>query len=101
MRISDWSSDVCSSDLNRRVEQDIHRRNGPAQIRAHLKSRKDAGGEAILEPLPRWSVAHDQPAMPHTAGGQPVDTVGKDIQSLLHDETTHKTDDWLVIGNAQ
>src|SRR3546814_9331337 len=104
MRISDWSSDVCSSDLrvgelrdgsgadqasgdafadqtlaarglgrddrqvashclqrhiaecfsNRRVEQDIHRRNGPAQIRAHLKSRKDAGGEAILEPLPRW-----------------------------------------------
>src|SRR3546814_3265549 len=34
---------------NRRVEQDIHRRNGPAQIRAHLKSRKDAGGEARSE----------------------------------------------------
>src|SRR3546814_6422689 len=85
---------------NRGIEQDIHRRNGTAQIRAHLKSRKDAGGEAILEPLPRWSVAYDQNAMPPTAGGQPVNTVGKDIQSLLHDETTDETDDWLVIGNA-
>src|SRR3546814_13798082 len=39
---------------NRRVEQDIHRRNGTAQLRANLKSRKDARGGENLEPTPRW-----------------------------------------------
>src|SRR3546814_11472247 len=32
MRISDWSSDVCSSDLNQRVADDEGRRAGDADL---------------------------------------------------------------------
>src|SRR3546814_4026986 len=42
MRISDWSSDVCSSDLDRRVV-DVHRR--------HLAVAGLGGGDALADLL--------------------------------------------------
>src|SRR3546814_6282239 len=60
MRISDWSSDVCSSDLLRRVEQRAGQAgprpapDGPPRpVRAaHLQRRAGGQGQARAGPLP-------------------------------------------------
>src|SRR3546814_5573329 len=44
MRISDWSSDVCSSDLDRRGAVGAERADRPAEI--HPGRRDDAAGAA-------------------------------------------------------
>src|SRR3546814_17958867 len=44
MRISDWSSDVCSSDLERDDEQRIEDRKGRAAEEAHVAVGKAAVG---------------------------------------------------------
>src|SRR3546814_16645167 len=60
MRISDWSSDVCSSDLDQRFERQIDpRRDDPAQIGAvgadMVEGRRgaEADDELVLARLDR------------------------------------------------
>src|SRR3546814_5445358 len=68
MRISDWSSDVCSSDLGRAVDREATRR---AELRAHFESVHILGIDrhgrqrvcverAALEALREASIDHDQ-----------------------------------------
>src|SRR3546814_3541036 len=45
MRISDWSSDVCSSDLPRRADDDLHALSERAAFLAGVHAA-DAGGDA-------------------------------------------------------
>src|SRR3546814_4636248 len=55
MRISDWSSDVCSSDLARRVQ--LHRRPGQQGVDEAGEHRADAGGEVVAE-AEGWVLVH-------------------------------------------
>src|SRR3546814_5958877 len=47
MRISDWSSDVCSSDLEREVEQDEHPEQLPDLALGHFALLDQSAREAI------------------------------------------------------
>src|SRR3546814_11216488 len=52
MRISDWSSDVCSSDLRGHVEEDIKEEVGgeaERQQAGELVARPEGDGEAIAQ----------------------------------------------------
>src|SRR3546814_13249612 len=59
MRISDWSSDVCSSDLSggvaRRVQ--LHLRPGQHGVDEAGEHRADAGGEVVAE-AEGWVLVH-------------------------------------------
>src|SRR3546814_13845030 len=51
MRISDWSSDVCSSDLLERVEEQLHQRADlflrPAPVLAGEREQRERGDPAF------------------------------------------------------
>src|SRR3546814_2121237 len=48
MRISDWSSDVCSSDLDQPLALQVHHGHGAAAVLGHLR-RLVAGAVAAVE----------------------------------------------------
>src|SRR3546814_10373672 len=69
VRISDWSSDVCSSDLRRRVARHrvVHRSSPPcydANDADHPQVPRGAGGRTRF---PESASACIVPAMPHSA----------------------------------
>src|SRR3546814_14487221 len=45
MRISDWSSDVCSSDLPEQLERDVAAHRQPGQGEARRRLGEDGGGD--------------------------------------------------------
>src|SRR3546814_10112553 len=65
MRISDWSSDVCSSDLRvrppaaRPLRAGLRTRLRPAALRPHGRHRPGAGAPTHGRPLGRVEVARD------------------------------------------
>src|SRR3546814_4616810 len=66
MRISDWSSDVCSSDLPRVPVRDLGAGRGafprvvllPAQLRGHRSEERRVGKECVSTCRSRWSPYH-------------------------------------------
>src|SRR3546814_6363452 len=60
MRISDWSSDVCSSDLPQRRKPDDRAGHGAAAARRGLRLRDGRGRGAVLHPLPHALRAGDR-----------------------------------------
>src|SRR3546814_10741382 len=90
MRISDWSSDVCSSDLRgeaeaphlafaHRVEEELEVPQRPAE-RGEQAVQEQRGAPAIgvrrlarpADELTRGAVAHDQEAAPDRHGDEPA-----------------------------
>src|SRR3546814_2725152 len=83
MRISDWSSDVCSSDLARAELDDRLRVDLADPALGHPEDRTDLGeGEALVV----VEGEHDLLAL-----GQPADGVGEDLAHLLHLVGGHRT----------
>src|SRR3546814_10018971 len=79
MRISDWSSDVCSSDLGARLEQLVHpegRRRGPAESvdagTIPFEQRQDA-----LRSIGRLRGRRDYPVQEELQPGLPVAKIGR------------------------
>src|SRR3546814_19165680 len=63
MRISDWSSDVCSSDLSRccaRWRPGARRRRRPATCRATRSEERRVGKECVSTCRSRWSPYHSK-----------------------------------------
>src|SRR3546814_16082191 len=62
MRISDWSSDVCSSDLLGRHKSAYLRHDGPEHIMAFAPTRSGKGVGLVVPTLLSWTgsdVIHD------------------------------------------
>src|SRR3546814_11695075 len=76
MRISDWSSDVCSSDLGHLLQLGLHlRRAGRIQPRARpARTRRGAGlGRSRMDPeRQRPGFAARQPALSRRARAHPL-----------------------------
>src|SRR3546814_2448857 len=103
MRISDWSSDVCSSDLNARLSRPPRRSAQPQPRQPDARSgrsRHARRNRAALVLRSRW-LLRDPPGSPagaragrvrrdlHRAQGLPVDDTGRseehtsELQSLM------------------
>src|SRR3546814_7870384 len=96
MRISDWSSDVCSSDLDRGPFSD--RRNAPKRIAMFSSLRKLFPSEPDPREArrPRWDAVVATARAPHWYGGGTVpDTLdGRfDMISLVLALVLHRIDD--------
>src|SRR3546814_21193714 len=81
MRISDWSSDVCSSDLALRASPD--RRNGNARLRHH--ARVQFAFDAQVRPREKHVLA-ERAARARLAVGA-MTSVGSKTKPLLQDIT--------------
>src|SRR3546814_9594776 len=78
MRISDWGSDVCSSDLRLvavAVEQVLH---VPEVVRADPRAVPGAGGE-----LPDGALQRQEGAQPLSVGRRGIGPVGADVVPAL------------------
>src|SRR3546814_16003297 len=67
MRISDWSSDVCSSDLTRMGsdQRGLPQISGRDLFAQNQLSREDVTGDLIYEPRTRFEVPlEEEPARP-------------------------------------
>src|SRR3546814_19711738 len=95
MRISDWSSDVCSSDLRIEIETaaivlhlDVELRAFAPEVDADLAGRRLAAARASIR---RLDAMHDRvaqqmferrrPALPHIAIRSEARRVGKEVVS--------------------
>src|SRR3546814_7573019 len=82
MRISDWSSDVCSSDLLRIETDNVERRvadrdrGGDAELRHQVQQREEKG--RAIPPAP-FAVARDQVGE-HRVNEQQPDETGAEHQ---------------------
>src|SRR3546814_20268640 len=73
MRISDWSSDVCSSDLQQHVDMiGVEPAEAALQAAGEVVGREPVGGDAVLELLSH--LADDHPAVA-LAAQQPAETL--------------------------
>src|SRR3546814_17696088 len=68
MRISDWSSDVCSSDLTGMVPHPVRAGNPPAGGRRTGPDRDDAAGHQLVRKIASTVAPPDTPA-PRIAAG--------------------------------
>src|SRR3546814_13844182 len=102
MRISDWSSDVCSSDLDKRCQQHLrplHRSAGPLQDLGPQQRRAPA-----VEPV-RRGVLVDQPLQlagseERRVGTECVSTV-RSRWSQYHSKNTNHTIDISTRSTTQ
>src|SRR3546814_20362261 len=84
MRISDWSSDVCSSDLPRDLVADAARRLDPALVPAPDQPLAPLPADEIVErgrgrarePPQRIAVEIDTATGPHEAVAEPPQRIG-------------------------
>src|SRR3546814_20881113 len=99
MRISDWSSDVCSSDLHRQrglqaVRQVGHRVALVVEVLAlALDQRVDAGGERLE--LSRMMIAHPG-GLPALHALELVDHVAQRPQAPAQDEGLQRSEERRV-----
>src|SRR3546814_11392903 len=93
MRISDWSSDVCSSDL----EQHVARSERAGERLAALKTDEAGAGQARFEPVASRPLADHDDLVRNAAAAQRVDRVGDDVEPLFHDQPAKEADE---IGRA-
>src|SRR3546814_16509405 len=68
MRISDWSSDVCSSDLNNRADLDaaLARKGTPAILKTRRFGYEGKGQARIMKPEDAdaaWTLIAEQPTI--------------------------------------
>src|SRR3546814_8475245 len=62
MRSSDWSSDVCSSDLFGRLEHNYLRHDGPEHVLCFAPTRSGKGVGLVIPTLLTWpgsAIVHD------------------------------------------
>src|SRR3546814_5768036 len=97
MRISDWSSDVCSSDL----EQHVARSERAGERLAALKTDEAGAGQARFEPVASRPLADHDDLVRNAAAAQRVDRVGEDVEPLFHDQPAKEADDRRVVVDAE
>src|SRR3546814_2863968 len=81
MRISDWSSDVCSSDLGIRVA-DLHY---PEQLAELLRTALDYHNFVLTKYLGADPVDYQQTLDEALAFGESVEPMKSDVAGILHD----------------
>src|SRR3546814_14952329 len=87
MRISDWSSDVCSSDLQQQAGQSTAVRNGVKAARAAWIATLDGDGQNDPADIPKLLAARDKaPSQVKLFAGWRVnrrDSFNKRIRSVI------------------
>jgi hypothetical protein len=93
--------DVAERLGHRRIEQHVHRRHRPAEVRPRLEAGEDRVGKPPLEPVLRRPLADDQHLVAHLAALQAVDRLGEDVEPLLHHQPADEADHRLVVADAE
>src|SRR3546814_1136362 len=74
MRISDWSSDVCSSDLMQVAREYLHRRHQRRHPHCHGEHLARMGVGLVTEEMPRAHAANNQRSEERRVGKECVNT---------------------------
>src|SRR3546814_8154118 len=116
MRISDWSSDVCSSDLQRMDLAGLHQRQQALHIDARRRHQRvdqqdslvEQGGATQLPPLVGREPPHERKAVRmHPRRGEPQNHVarrdlvgGQNLVALRSEEHTSELQSLMRISYA-
>src|SRR3546814_2618572 len=94
MRISDWSSDVCSSDLVRSTARSVSKTSGPPSASTRTTSTAAGRSVATLGAGAAGDVDVDPNAGSHTGYGPAVDAGDSDGGRVVAPTDTASHDTW-------